>query len=65
MASANPLATSGADKPEREPLLAPPSLEALEAQDAAYAIRLNEEEMSGARRAEIEENARAWDAHYR
>ena len=54
-----------AGRSEREPLLLPPSLEAIEAQDAAYANRLNEEEMIAARRAEIEANARAWDAHYR
>ena len=66
MSTYNPVGPTVVDRPEREPLLqAPPSLEGIEAQDAAYAVRLNEEEISGLRRAEIEANARAWDAHYR
>ena len=66
MSTFNPVAPTVVERPEREPLLEPPpSLAAIEAQDAAYAVRLNEEEMSSLRRAEIEANARAWDAHYR
>ena len=65
MATYNPVAPTEAERPELVPLLEPPSLAAMEAQDAAYAVRLNQEEMSSARLAEIEANARAWDAHYR
>ena len=65
MATIASSASAEAVRSERESLLPPPSLEAIEAQDAAYANRLNDEEMIGARRAEIEANARAWDAHYR
>lgn len=50
---------------EVQPLLSPPRNESIEAQDAAFAMRLAEQEASRHRREEMEANARAWDAHYR
>ena len=65
----NPVQTENVMKassvPEVQPLLSPSRLESLEAQDAAFAMRLAEQEASRHRREEMEANARAWDAHYR
>lgn len=36
-----------------------------EAQDAVFARGVAEEEVASQRRAELDANARAWDAHYR
>jgi hypothetical protein len=65
MSTYNPVVPAETARPELEPLIPSATLDQTEAQDAAFAARLNDEELNIQRQEEIEATSRAWDSQYR